>query len=82
MHKFLKTKKSAFTLIEITIVATILGILIPSIFSIYGFIIKSNREISARQNVIQQSYEFFEKLNIWMQDYTIDYEEYFNRQRV
>ena len=82
MHKFLKTKKSAFTLIEITVVAMILGILIPSIFWIYNFIIKSNREISARQNVIQQSYEFFEKLNIWMQDYTIDYEEYFNRQRV
>ena len=44
--------------------------------------IKTNREIVARQNAIQQWYEFFEKLNILMQDYTIDYEEYFNRQMV
>ena len=82
MHKFLQTKKSAFTLIEITIVAIMLGILIPSIFSIYSFIIKANREIHARQDAIQQGYGFFEKLNIWMQDYTIDYEEYYNRQMV
>ena len=54
----------------------------PAIFSLYNFIIKSNREISARQDTIQQWYEFFERLNILMQDYTIDYEEYFNRQMV
>ena len=78
----MKTKKSAFTLIELIIVIMILGILIPSIFSIYSFIIKANREIHARQYAIQQGYGFFEKLNIWMQDYTIDYEEYYNRQMV
>ena len=44
--------------------------------------IKSNKELIARQNAIQQWYEFFEKLNILMQDYTIDYEEYYNRQMV
>ncbi len=49
---------------------------------VYNFMIKSNREISLRQTTIQQWYEFFEKLNIMMQDYTIDYEEYFNRQMV
>ena len=49
---------------------------------VYWFMIKTNREIVARQNAIQQWYEFFEKLNILMQDYTIDYEEYFNRQMV
>lgn len=62
--------------------AVILGILIPSIFSIYNFIVKSNREVRARQDAIQQGYEFFEKLNIWLQNYTIDYEEYYNRQMV
>lgn len=54
----------------------------PSIFSLYTFITKSNREIQARQNTIQQWYEFFERLNVLMQDYTIDYEEYYNRQMV
>ena len=44
--------------------------------------IKANREISARQTSIQQWYEFFERLNILVEDYRIDYEEYFNRQMV
>ena len=44
--------------------------------------IKANREISARQSSIQQWYEFFERLNILVQDYRIDYEEYYNRQMV
>ena len=82
MQSFFVKKKSAFTLIEVTLVAVILGILIPSIFSIYNFIVKSNREVRARQDAIQQGYEFFEKLNIWLQNYTIDYEEYYNRQMV
>lgn len=51
-------------------------------FALYSFIIKSNKEIQARQNTIQQWYEFFERLNILMQDYTVDYEEYYNRQMV
>lgn len=50
--------------------------------AIYSFMIKSNREFTWRQTTIQQWYEFFEKLNILMQDYTIDYEEYYNRQMV
>ncbi len=50
--------------------------------NIYRFIITSNKEIGARYETIQQWYEFFEKLNILMQDYTVDYEEYYNRQMV
>jgi len=50
--------------------------------SIYRFIVSSNNEISARYETIQQWYEFFERLNILMQDYTVDYEEYYNRQMV
>ena len=61
---------------------TIIGLLLPSIFSVYSFILKSNREIVARQDSIQQWYEFFERLNILMEDYTIDYEEYYDRQMV
>ena len=54
----------------------------PCIVAVYAFMINSNREFSLRQNAIQQWYEFFERLNLLMQDYTIDYEEYFNRQMV
>jgi hypothetical protein len=54
----------------------------PCIVAIYSFMIKSNREFALRQTAIQQWYEFFERLNLLMQDYTIDYEEYFNRQMV
>ena len=50
--------------------------------SIYTFIIKANKEFVARESAIQQWYELFEKINILMQDYTIDYEEYYNRQMV
>lgn len=71
-----------FTLIELLYVTIILWLLIPAITWVYSFLIKSNRDIAARQSVIQQGYEFFEKLNILMQDYTIDYEEYYNRQMV
>ena len=60
----------------------IIALIIPEMFSLYNFIIKSNREIIARQQAIQQWYEFFERLNILMEDYTIDYEEYYNRQMV
>lgn len=83
MKKNLKnTKKWAFTLVELLLVCMILSLIMPSIFALYSFMIDSNREISARQDVVQQGYEFLEKLNILMQDYTIDYEEYYNRQMV
>ena len=60
----------------------IIALIMPEMFSLYNFIIKSNKEIIARQQAIQQWYEFFERLNILMEDYTIDYEEYYNRQMV
>ena len=78
----LKLRRYSFTLIELLYVIIIISIVIPCIFTIYNFIVKSNREIDARENAIQQWYELFERLNILMQDYTIDYEEYFNRQMV
>lgn len=37
---------------------------------------------SARQALIQQSYFALEKINTLLRDYSIDYEEYFNRQLV
>lgn len=77
-----KLKIHSFTLIELLYVMWILGLIMPAMFALYNFMIKSNREISARQSSIQQWYEFFERLNILVQDYRIDYEEYYNRQMV
>jgi hypothetical protein len=64
------------------LVTVILWFIFPVMVSVYSFLIKSNKDVIARQTAIQQWYEFFERLNILMQDYTIDYEEYFNRQMV
>ena len=81
-HINLKLRKYAFTLVELLYVIIIISIIVPCIFAIYNFIIKADREVNAREIAIQQWYEFFERLNILMQDYTVDYEEYFNRQMV
>jgi type II secretory pathway pseudopilin PulG len=47
-------KKYAFTLVELIFVAIIIALIMPEMFSLYNFIIKSNREIIARQQAIQQ----------------------------
>ena len=76
------SKIYSFTLLKLLLVTVILGLIMPIMILVYSFLIKSNKEIIARQTAIQQWYEFFERLNILMKDYTIDYEEYFNRQMV
>ena len=78
----IKSKFHSFTLMELLYVMWIIAVVMPAMFALYNFMIKANREISARQSSIQQGYEFFEKLNILVQDYRIDYEEYYNRQMV
>lgn len=44
--------------------------------------IKLKYNIQGRTNVIQDSYFTIEKINLLLKDYTIDYEEYFNRKNV
>lgn len=39
-------------------------------------------EVEARSTLIQTTYDLVEKVNALLQNYTIDYEEYFNRQMV
>jgi hypothetical protein len=78
----MKIKFRSFTVVELLTVTVILWLILPSIITIYTFMIRANREFVLRENTIHQWYEFFEKLNILMQDYTIDYEEYYNRQMV
>ena len=82
IQRKIKSKLYSFTLLELLYVVGIVGLIMPAMFALYNFMIKANREISARQSSIQQWYEFFERLNIMVQDYRIDYEEYYNRQMV
>lgn len=44
--------------------------------------IKLKYNIQARTNVTQDAYFVIEKINLLLKDYTIDYEEYFNRKNV
>lgn len=44
--------------------------------------IKLKYNIQARTNVTQDTYLAIEKINVLLKDYTIDYEEYFNRKNV
>ena len=78
----IKSKLHSFTLLELMYVMGIIGLVMPAMFALYNFMIKANREITARHSAIHQWYEFFERLNILVQDYRIDYEEYYNRQMV
>ena len=43
---------------------------------------KLKYNIQARTNITQNSYLAIEKINLLLKDYTIDYEEYFNRKNV
>jgi prepilin-type N-terminal cleavage/methylation domain-containing protein len=49
-----KSKLCSFTLIELLYVMGILGLIMPAMFALFNFMIKANREISARQSSIQQ----------------------------
>ncbi|GHW02347.1 hypothetical protein AGMMS50249_1330 [candidate division SR1 bacterium] len=75
-------KKSAFTFIEMVLVMSVLAILLPLIFSTITKATRIKEEITVQTELYQQTYEVFERLNNLTQDYTIDYEEYFNRQKV
>jgi type II secretory pathway pseudopilin PulG len=75
-------RKTSFTLVEMLFVILIISILMPIIFSSYNRIQQAKFELDLRQKLYQQSYEILERMNILLQDYTIDYEEYFNRQMV
>ena len=50
----IKSKIHAFTLMELLYVMGIIGLIMPAMFALYNFMIKANREISARQSSIQQ----------------------------
>jgi hypothetical protein len=56
--------------------------MITTVTTIFIYIYKSKGALEARQTVTKESYFFLEKLQVMSKDYTIDYEEYRNRQQV
>ncbi|MFA7717619.1 MAG: prepilin-type N-terminal cleavage/methylation domain-containing protein [Candidatus Absconditabacterales bacterium] len=74
--------RRGFTLLEIIISMTIFLVLFVIIISLYTKMMKLRYNIQARQSLIESSYNAMEKINLLLKDYTIDYEEYFNRQWV
>jgi type II secretory pathway pseudopilin PulG len=75
-------KKKSFTLIEIVISLVVFSIIFGVLFSIFLRIIRTKTDIEARQTLVKSTYDLVEQLNTKLQNYTIDYEEYFNRTEV
>lgn len=77
-----KNKILGFTLLEVIIAMTSFFLLLTVIINIYSRMIKLKYTIQAKTNIVQDSYFAIEKINLMLKDYTIDYEEYFNRKNV
>lgn len=78
--KILKNK--AFTMIEMLLTISVFSIIMVIIVNIYISMVGLKYNIQAKQNLLESSYFVMERLNILLKDYTIDYEEYFNRSAV
>lgn len=74
--------KKAFTLVEMIIAVTIFSLILTVVISIYFQMEKLRTDIFAKSILIKNTNNLVEKLNILMKNYTIDYEEYFNRRIV
>jgi prepilin-type N-terminal cleavage/methylation domain-containing protein len=72
-------KKKGFTLFEIILALIIFSFIIGIIFDIYINIKKSEQNIANQQLLASQTNDFLDYLNDLSLDYTLDYEEYFNR---
>lgn len=74
-----KMKKKGFTLFEVVLALIIFSLIIGVIFNIYINIKKSEKSIMNQQLLASETNDFLDNLNDLSFDYTIDYEEYFNR---
>lgn len=75
-------KKIGFTVVEMLIVVVMMSLIFTAVINLYFHMTKVKVDIEARQALLQNSYNLLERLNVMMEDYTIDYEEYFNRRVV
>lgn len=72
-------KKRSFTIAEMVMALAVFGILFTAMMTIYTRMINVKREFDARSYLLSTTYTMVEKMNILLKDYTIDYEQYFNR---
>jgi prepilin-type N-terminal cleavage/methylation domain-containing protein len=71
-----------FTLVELLISLVVFAIMFATLFTLFIRMIRMKTEVEGRSTLIQTTYDLVEKVNNLLQNYTIDYEEYFNRQMV
>lgn len=64
------------------LVVVISGSLFTTIYAIMTTLPKVKLFNDARMQLIEQSNDVMNRFAILFQDYTVDYEEYFNRQKV
>jgi len=81
-HSLFVMRKKGFTLLEIMIAIVGFSLLMVIIFSIFQKFIILKYNAQAKWSMIEKSYFALEKINLLLKDYTIDYEEYFNRTNV
>ena len=72
-------KKKWFTLVEVLLVITIASSIIVIVYSLLDTLPKIKNFNDARQTLIQQVNDAMDRFTVMFQDYTIDYEEYYNR---
>ena len=53
-----------------------------AILSAYRGILRFKYIFQAKASILENTYYMMEKVNVLLKDYTIDYDEYFNRSRV
>ena len=71
--------KKWFTLLEMLIVATILGLVFWVVINMYYKLLQTKTDIYVRSILSKNTNLIAERINLIMKNYTIDYEEYFNR---
>lgn len=58
---------------------TVFSLLFAAVMTVYVRMINVKREFDGRRHLLTTTYEIVEKVNMLLKDYTIDYEEYFNK---
>jgi prepilin-type N-terminal cleavage/methylation domain-containing protein len=72
-------KKKAFTLFEIVLALIIFSLIVSIIFNIYINTQKSEKNLLKQQILASETNDFLEQISDLSLEYTLDYEEYFNR---
>ncbi len=75
-------KKKWFTLLEILLAITGFFLLMTVVINAYLWVMTFRHSFQIRAKLMESTYYMFERVNLLLRDYTIDYEEYFNRSRV